>query len=41
MKVKITKTVIERNLPRIYNVSSKKVISITLTQKENIKTIFV
>jgi|ETNvirnome_2_130_1030620.scaffolds.fasta_scaffold23618_3 hypothetical protein len=41
MKVKITKTILNKALPRIFNVSDKRVISIVITEKEESKTIFV
>ena len=41
MKVKITKTILEKTLPRIFNVTDKTIISIVITEKEKIKTIFV
>jgi|19_taG_2_1085344.scaffolds.fasta_scaffold00676_3 hypothetical protein len=41
MKIKLTRKIIEKSLPRIYGISEKKIISIVLTEKENTKTFFI
>ena len=41
MKIKLTEKNIIRGLPRTYNISEKKVISVVIKDKENIKTFFI